>query len=219
MREEKENKLYVAIIGDLIGSKKIDNRQAAQEKLLDALSDVNLKFKDSLYAGFIVTTGDEFQALAMDLKSAYELTIEIKHRIHPYPIRFGVGCGSLNVFPENRDFAIGFDGKAFWRAREAIQESEKSGVSVVFRTGSEIDDILKSIQTGIDWISKNRTNFQKEVIRLNFSGMKQKDIAHRLKSQQPNISRALKEGGFSETTDLKNAIFSLLDSPYVNILI
>ena len=70
MTEEKANKQYVAVIGDLVGSKSIDNRQAVQEKLLDTLSDVNSKFKTSLYAGFIVTTGDEFQALAMDLKSA-----------------------------------------------------------------------------------------------------------------------------------------------------
>jgi len=219
MREEKTDKQYVAVIGDLVGSKSIDNRQAVQEKLLDTLSDVNSIFKNSLYAGFIVTTGDEFQALAMDLKSAYELTIEIKHRLDPYPVRFGIGRGSLNVFPNNREYAIGFDGEAFWRAREAIQVSEQSGVSVVFRTGSENDDILKSIQTGIDWISWNRTNFQKEVIKLNFSGMKQKDIAHRLKSQQPNISRALKEGGVSETTDLKNAVFSILDRLYINIMI
>ncbi len=210
MTAQKET--YVAIIGDLVGSRKIEDRQKLQRQLLDSLSDINNKFKDSLHSGLIVTTGDEFQGLAKDLKTAYNLTIEIKHRLFPYRARFGIGRGTLDVFPENKEFAIGFDGEAFWRAREAIQESEKSRVSVVFRTGEKFDDILKSIQSGIDWIVNNRTEKQAKATTLYQSGLNQKRIAQQMNTKQPGISRILKEGGCFAEINLKEGFIRIIDN-------
>lgn len=78
-----QNKTYVAIIGDLVSSRKTENRQKLQLQLLDSLSDINRKSKDSLFSALIVTTGDEFQTLAKYLKAAYKLAIELKHRSNP----------------------------------------------------------------------------------------------------------------------------------------
>lgn len=58
-----QNDKYVAIIGAPVGSRKIENRQELERRLLDSLSDIYDKFKDSLHLAFIVTTRDEFQAL------------------------------------------------------------------------------------------------------------------------------------------------------------
>lgn len=205
-----EKTTYTAIIGDLIGSRQIENRRGLQRKLLDSLSDINREFTTSLHAGFIITTGDEFQALAKDLETAYELTIELKHRLYPHGVRFGIGKGALDVFPENREYAIGFDGEAFWRAREAIEESEKRGVSAIFRTGTEIDDILKSIQIGIDWIVGKRTEKQARATILYQSGLDQKEISERMDTIQPGVSRFLKEGGCFAELSLKKGIIGVI---------
>ena len=57
------NNLYIAIIGDIKGSKKLDNRNEVQKKLTSVLDDINKKYKDDIYSKFTITLGDEFQGL------------------------------------------------------------------------------------------------------------------------------------------------------------
>ena len=46
-------KLYIAIIGDIIASKKIIDRDTAQKKLYTLLDKINIKYKEQLYSPFI----------------------------------------------------------------------------------------------------------------------------------------------------------------------
>ena len=54
---------YVAIIGDIKGSKQISNRSQIQKKLGHVLKDVNETYKADISAKFIITLGDEFKGL------------------------------------------------------------------------------------------------------------------------------------------------------------
>ena len=53
--------MYYAIIGDIKNSKDIENRYEVQEQLNHILNNVNLNYKDSIKANFLITLGDEFQ--------------------------------------------------------------------------------------------------------------------------------------------------------------
>ncbi|HHS49962.1 MAG TPA: hypothetical protein ENN07_02485 [candidate division Zixibacteria bacterium] len=208
----KENSgKYVAIIGDLVGSRDAPDRAALQSKLNDSLSAANKKFTHRLFSKFILTAGDEFQAIAEYVVTAFKITQILKDELFPHPVRFGIGYGSLKIFPEDREFAIGFDGEAFWRARTAIEESKKCGVSVVFHTGTEYDEILKSIQRGIDWIAENRTHKQATAAILYNNGLDQKEIAERMNTKQPGITRFLKKGGYFVEKDLSGAIIKAIE--------
>ena len=55
--------IYVAIIGDIIDSKKIKNRNEVQQKLKHVLSKINQSYDDIIAANFIISLGDEFQGL------------------------------------------------------------------------------------------------------------------------------------------------------------
>lgn len=209
-KKKIKEEYYTAIIGDLVGSRTIENRPALQRKLVDTLSEVNHLFAESLTSSLIITTGDEFQALACDLNSAYRIAKEIELRLHPFAVRFGIGYGSIEVFPKNGEFAIGFDGEAFWRAREAIEDSKFSKVSLSFRTGTEFDEILKSVQMAIEWIVRKRTDFQNRVVSLCRKDYTQAKIAIELKTHQPNISRALKDAGYYEELGLYIVISNIL---------
>jgi len=55
--------MYFAIIGDIVESKKILNRNEAQEKLNHILKDINIEYERNIAAKFIITLGDEFQGL------------------------------------------------------------------------------------------------------------------------------------------------------------
>lgn len=55
--------MYIALIGDIIESKKIQDRAQVQQQLLRLMKELNWQYQDYLISPFTVTTGDEFQAL------------------------------------------------------------------------------------------------------------------------------------------------------------
>lgn len=82
---------YIAIIGDIKNSKKIEDRNRVQKKLNEILNDINEKYQDDISAKFIITLGDEFQGLLGDGKNVIEIIEEIQWKMHPVEIRFGIG--------------------------------------------------------------------------------------------------------------------------------
>ena len=55
--------LYAAIVGDIINSKKIPNRQEAQKELQSVLNEINSKYKEAIASKFTIVRGDDFQGL------------------------------------------------------------------------------------------------------------------------------------------------------------
>ena len=118
---------YVAIIGDIKGSKQISNRSQIQKKLGHVLKDVNETYKADISAKFIITLGDEFQGLLGRSKYVFDIIKFIQKEMYPVRLRFGVGIGeiSTDVFSEA---ALGADGPAYYAARkmmEQLREQEK----------------------------------------------------------------------------------------------
>ena len=89
--------MYVAIIGDIVNSRKIINRTEIQEKLNRVLEDINLDYKASIAAKFIITLGDEFQGLLSNPCDLFNIIDRIKFTMHPVKIRFGIGIGEINT--------------------------------------------------------------------------------------------------------------------------
>ena len=54
---------YFAVIGDIIDSKKINNRYQDQKTLETCLNDLNNEYQAVLVSKFSITLGDEFQGL------------------------------------------------------------------------------------------------------------------------------------------------------------
>lgn len=110
--------LYIALIGDLIDSKRLADRKQAQKDLQDLMAVLNQDYRDYLVSPFTVTTGDEFQALFQPNVHLMQLLDQIALGF-PHPIRFGLGLGEM-LTDINREQSIGSDGPAYWRARAAI---------------------------------------------------------------------------------------------------
>ena len=60
--------MYIALIGDVIESKKIQDRAQAQQKLLQLMKELNQQYQKYLVSPFTVTAGDEFQALVLTVR-------------------------------------------------------------------------------------------------------------------------------------------------------
>lgn len=54
---------FIVVIGDICGSKHLNNRKEIQDKLREILNKINNKYKLDIVAKFVITLGDEFQGL------------------------------------------------------------------------------------------------------------------------------------------------------------
>ena len=89
--------IYVAIIGDIIDSKKIKNRNEVQQKLKHVLSKINQSYDDIIAANFIISLGDEFQGLLCQQEKVFEIINDIEMNMFPIKIRFGIGVGKIDT--------------------------------------------------------------------------------------------------------------------------
>ncbi|MBF0777581.1 SatD family protein [Streptococcus cuniculi] len=111
---------YFAFIGDIVDSKKIDDRYQVQKTLESCLHQLNAKYSDVIISKMSITLGDEFQGLLTLDAPLFQIIDSINMAMKPHQIRFGLGLGTIltNINPEQ---SIGADGPAYWYARKALQ--------------------------------------------------------------------------------------------------
>ena len=119
----------VAVIGDLVGSRRAENRESLQQSLNQALQLVNERWAS--VDPFAPTVGDEVQGVCDNVFRALDATLFIRVSIPPpYDIRFGIGIGEVTWV--EREPSTGFrrqDGPAWWLARDAINFVAEGGRS------------------------------------------------------------------------------------------
>lgn len=125
----------VALIGDIVGSRTLVDRDAAQEHTLRSFRQAEERWRPDVPA--YATVGDEFQAVYSTAEQAiFSTTVLLLLLPAELELRFGLGVGGDRVLDASGAGAIR-DGSAWWRAREAIdavKRAERSGRSQA-RTG------------------------------------------------------------------------------------
>jgi len=91
----RQGSIYTVLTGDLVSSRKVDNRAAVQEKIQTVMNEINREFKSYLVVPFNFTTGDEFQGLMNELKVSFDLAQWWIKELFPYRVRMGIGAGRL----------------------------------------------------------------------------------------------------------------------------
>ena len=111
---------YLAIIGDIVDSKKItgEQRKLVQNRLEATLDSVNQQYRDYIVSDFLITLGDEFQGLLRPNAPLYEIISRVVEGINTeryqekfVEVRFGIGLG--RILTEIKKVALGMDGPAF----------------------------------------------------------------------------------------------------------
>jgi hypothetical protein len=192
---------YIAIIGDIKGSRSIVNRYQVQEKLRKTLEDVNCKYYKDISAKFMITLGDEFQGLLENGANVMHILAEIEQKMYPIQLRFGIGIGAITT-EINEDMAIGADGPGYYKARaaiEAIKKNEKKKQMSMSDMRFEVEgenqvttSVLNTILSLLNAIKTTWTDRQREVIwdMLDNPGS-QVDTAKRLRIKQPTVQKIL----------------------------
>lgn len=197
---------FIAIIGDIRGSRSLTQRREIQENLGIILQEINEGFEADIAAKFLITLGDEFQGLLFDGRSLLKIIEKIEMSLYPVTFRFGIGMGRIttDIYPE---MALGADGPAFYRARSAIEllkenESKKKAVlsDLSFRfeeKNSTTERLLNTAFTLLYSLEHTWTDRQREIITDQlFHQDGQKASALRLGITQSAVHKALSAGSY-----------------------
>lgn len=184
-----EASIYLAVIGDVIRSREVKDRESLQQNLRLAVERVNNTYGETIAAGFVLTIGDEFQGLLKQVVGVEALLAEIRAAVHPVELRFGLGMGGLDTPLEI--VALGMDGSCFHRARSAIERAAQRGTEIEVETG-KADTSFHIYALLYSGMRRRWTARQRQVIDLSMSGESGKAIAKRLGITASAVSQHLR---------------------------
>jgi len=198
---------FFAIIGDIIESKKIQNRLQVQYDMTTKLNLINEKYAQCISSKFMITLGDEFQGLLNSGEYITEIVDTIEREMHPIGLRFGIGVGSITT-NINYDIPVGADGPAYYNARKMVEHLKKSrnkkmeiksNIGIEVEDGLYLSELINSIFSMSTVIKSRWTSRQREIIKAYIKCDEvQGPAAALLGINQSNVQKALKISGFYE---------------------
>ena len=215
-----KDKEYIAIIGDLIDSKKDKDRKEGREKLLEVIAEVNKKYRADLASDFVVLKGDEIQGLLASSKNLIKIIMELELEMMPRRLRFGIGRGGVDS-RISRHKSWENDGPAYHRARSMIDEVRarergytRTGTSIMY-AGSPDDIGLEGLINTIFYLASTIkvrwSPRQMEIINGHFhSDKNQYKTADLLGIRQSSVSKSLKAASYYAYLEAMEALSSYL---------
>ncbi|HBO33863.1 MAG TPA: DNA-binding protein [Anaerolineaceae bacterium] len=197
----------IAVIGDIIKSKSISDRQKTQQDLRAMLGLVNQRHEALLASRFTITLGDEFQGVFKESTELLHVLDEITFSLKPINFRFGIGIGRLTTELDPAT-SIGADGPAYWKAREAIEFVHKNNdygranIHLCVQDADEtvvlINEILKLTALQVSGWRDSQIEVYKTIMEeniLNPDEINHQQIAERLDILTSSLTRRLESSG------------------------
>ncbi len=211
---EMPNRRYIAIIGDIVDSKKVNDRGEFQKKFKALLEKINQKYAKNISSKFMITLGDEFQGLLGNSENLFEIIFEIEKEIKPVKIRFGVGIGQIHT-EISHDFPLGADGPAYHYARKMVERLKSSEGKyknspnniLIATSNNECDSLIDSVLELSFAIKSKWTARQAEIIeKYKENNENQYKVAEQLKISQSTVNKAIKSSLFYQYNNGINSI-------------
>ncbi len=211
---------YVAVIGDIRGSREIAERNSVQGRLREVLCRINETYRTEIAAKFVITLGDEFQGLLHGGLRLVEIMEEIERGMYPVRIRFGIGIGEITT-EINAEMAIGADGPAYYRAREAVErlkdsEQRKKLEASDIRIEIERDEhsqarALNTIFLLMTVLKGHWSGRQREIIwQFEENRGSQAACAEQLQISQSSVQRSLANGNYYAYKEARDTVSSVM---------
>ncbi len=204
--------MYAALIGDLVESKKLPDRQYVQEQLKQILAELNQEYSSAVASNLTVTLGDEFQGLFKTPDVLLEIADKIKFRMLPVKVRFGIGFGDITT-DITRELSIGADGPAYWHARAAIEAvHDTGGLMIIWDEDSPLQQVVNDSLALCDFVESRWRDSQTALIResiLNFGhslDVSQVKLAELLGITTQAVNQRVQSTGYYQYLGMKNSI-------------
>jgi hypothetical protein len=202
---------FYVLLGDVVASRKIENRPEFQKTIEEACREINEQFENSLYTDFKTTKGlDEIGGVLTDISDIFRIITSILDHIYPNLIRFVLACGYVDTGLETKDVTK-MDGPVFHKAASDIMTLKETGL--LFKCS--VDDIIldSAIEGEINLILMIKNKWkpkQYQIVRDYNRSKNQSNVAKELRVSQSLIWRTLKHLNWRELNYIeKNLNYAL----------
>jgi len=225
-------KQYLVLIGDIVKSREIKNREKLQtifqEYLnLDKINEkVNthmaltetIDLNKNVVSRFTVTIGDEFQGVLKSATNLFKFVLNfedsIKNEINEnVKFRYGIGIGAITT-KINEENAIGMDGPAFYNARESLNIAKNANHKYSFKSDSNRDTVINNMLYWLNDKMKSWSIQKQRILNYYRNQFTQKLISEAMQISQPAISKSIN----SSNADLIIQTEDLVENEINNIL-
>ncbi|OZG71122.1 hypothetical protein BTA51_22345 [Hahella sp. CCB-MM4] len=191
----------LALIADIRSSRQIKKRAELQTGLGRCLDQLNQE-NQGLLSPYTITLGDEFQALFSSADRVMRDILGILSDLHPVNVRFALGVGDISTEINSRQ-ALGMDGPAFYRAREAMTHLKSSDDLFRIEGLPEATNRLcnHSLQLFSHMCSKWRHSRFKILVGL-MDGLSVRDLAGQMQLSDKAIYKNIDEGALDPVQGL-----------------
>ncbi len=200
-------KTYCAIIGDINRSRLISNRAQVQRKFAGAVEKINTEFRRVIASKFLITLGDEFQGLLTSSEQSYDLIRRFEDLVEPTQFAFGVGVGAIST-PMKKE-ALGMDGEAFHRTRNALGEAKHKKRTICYSFNADSQKLVNVLVALMDRQWHRLTRKQRRIAQL-LKEQSALEVAERLRVSPQSISKAKQAGGFAELDEAAGTLRDFL---------
>jgi hypothetical protein len=209
---------YLAILGDLVGSREVPDRAQVQSRLRGTLRRVRREagLHRVRVAGPEITAGDEFQVLLkvtetqLPGRAAVSFVTQVTEDLRPVRVAFGLGLGTLSTTLEGPIREL--DGPCFHHARQALTFARRKGRwAAVSGMPSGVHEAANSILRLTGDIRVAWTDRQAEVIRVRRTWPLQKDVARELGVSESVVSEVLQAARHDAVQEAEEALVLLLN--------
>lgn len=191
-------------MGDVVGSRDVEDRAELQRRLATLLQELNLLHGTYLVAPLRLVRGDEFQGLLTSPQALLPLLIAIEDSLHPVRVTFGVGWGGLSTDPGPDVGAL--DGPAFHRGREALEEARHRDEWVRVRGfGEVVDSLVGSHLALVEAVRSRWTDTQRRYVRSARTAL-QREVALEYQVSESTVSKSLSAARFQVVVKAEDAL-------------
>ncbi len=203
---------YLVIIGDLVGSRTLPDRERFQVAFQQVLAQATATaVADTLVSPYTLTLGDEFQAVLRRARGLFATLLGITRDLRPVELRLALGIGDI-VTALNHERAIGMDGSAFHRAREGIDRlKQDSGRCRIEGLDPPLSVLLNNALTlAFDRLSESRGTRLTLVVGL-LAGLPVRALAADLGKSEQTLYKTIRRTNLHALVGLLGAIEDLID--------
>lgn len=201
--------MYMAMLGDLVGSRRVKDRAAFNSLLQTVLSGVASEYADQWLAPLTPTKGlDEISGVLVGAERAFDIIVAINEVIWPQHFRFALATGGIDIAVDSGNAAL-MDGEVFHHAATALARAREQRLPL----GLHFTDVDNRITALIEQLASLRhcivadwTKAQAGTVRLYRTGVNQAQVAAQLGVTQQTVNGHLRKARWREVTAAERAI-------------
>jgi hypothetical protein len=201
----------LVLIGDIVASQKIKDRNQIQKKINALFKTINSSDK-YITSPFTITLGDEFQAVLQRADFIFKHCYEILYTVYPVKVRFSFGAGKITTAINTKQ-AIGMDGPAFYSARKGLEELKQNSFlfNLMCNDNSRIK-LMKHSMFLLSHLSSGWKETRYKILTLLYDGFTAYEIAKRLKISDKAVYKNIDAGALLNIISLTKIISEEINS-------